>query len=156
MSRAPREEARDSSREAEGRSKRVPLGVARSKLSVPVRPGYQRRWVNDAEGRIANAEAGGYTFALDPSLQIGQADIDNENRDLGARVSRVVDKTTGQKAYLMEIKEEFYKEDQNAKVREVEKVDQRIKKGKLEQVDDGYVPDQGRGIKYDMNKTPPG
>ena len=146
MARAPREEVRDSSREQEGRSKRVPLGVARSKLSVPVRPGYQRRWINDAEGRIANAEAGGYQFAVDPNLQIGQADIDNENRDLGARISRVVDKTTGQKAYLMEIKEDFYKEDQAMKVAKVEEVDRRIKKGKLEKVDESYIPDDGRGI----------
>lgn len=152
MARPPREESRDSSREEEGRSKRVPLGVARSKLSVPVRPGYQRRWINDAEGRIANAEAGGYQFAQDPSLQIGQADIDNENRDLGARVSRVVDKTTGQKAYLMEIKEDFYKEDQAAKVAKVEEVDRRIKKGKLEQVDSSYIPDQGRGIHIETRK----
>jgi hypothetical protein len=155
MSRAPREEVRDASREGEGRNERVPLGVARSKLSVPVRPGYQRRWINDAEGRIANAEAGGYQFAVDPNLQIGQQDIDNENRDLGARISRVVDKTTGQKAYLMEIKEEFYKEDQAAKVQKVEEVDRRIKKGKLETVEGGYIPDQGRGITYDTNKTSP-
>ena len=149
MSRAPREEGRAASREEEGRSKRVPLGVARSKLSVPVRPGYQRRWINDAEGRIANAESGGYQFAVDDKLQIGQQDIDNENRDLGARISRVVDKTTGQKAYLMEIKEEFYKEDQTAKVQKVEEVDRRIKKGKLEQVDESYIPDKGRGIQIE-------
>lgn len=152
MSRATREESRDVSREGEGRSKRVPLGVARSKLSVPTRPGYQRRWINDAEGRIANAEAGGYQFAVDENLQIGQQDIDNENRDLGARISRVVDKTTGQKAYLMEIKEEFYKEDQTAKVRKVEEVDRRIKTGKLEAVEGGYVPDQGRGISIETKK----
>ena len=152
MSRATRDESRDASREGEGRSKRVPLGVARSKLSVPVRPGYQRRWVNDAEGRIANAEAGGYEFAVDDKLQIGQPDIDNENRDLGARISRVVDKTTGQKAYLMEIKEEFYKEDQTAKVRKVEEVDRRIKTGKLEAVEGGYVPDEGRGISIETKK----
>ena len=156
MSRAPREESRDASREQEGRSKRVPLGVARSKLSVPVRLGYQRRWINDAEGRIANAESGGYQFAVDDKLQIGQQDIDNENRDLGARISRVVDKTTGQKAYLMEIKEDFYEEDQTAKIRKVEEVDRRIKTGKLEAVEGGYVPDEGRGIKIDTRKQSTG
>lgn len=142
MSRQPRAE----NREETGRSTRVPLGVARSKLSVPKRPGYVRRWVNDSEGRLQMAEQGGYQFATDQELQIGAPDIDNENRDLGARISRVVDKTTGQKAYLMEIKEDFYREDQAAKVKKVEEVDQRIKKGKLEEVDGGYVPDRGRGI----------
>lgn len=152
MSRAPRAESRDTSREAVGRGERVPLGVARSKLSVPTRPGYQRRWINDAEGRLANAEAGGYQFVTDSAMQVGDADISNGNRDLGARVSRVVDQTTGKKAYLMEIKEEFYKEDQKAKIRKVEEVDRRIKKGKLDdQLEESYVPDQGRGIQIETH-----
>lgn len=148
-------EERAANREETGRNKRVPLGVARSKLSVPGRPGYVRRWINDTEGRLANAVDGGYEYATDQKLQIGQPDIDNENRDLGARISRVVDKTTGQKAYLMEIKEEFYKEDQHAKIAKVEEVDRRIKKGKLEQVDESYIPDRGKGIRIDMPNTRP-
>jgi hypothetical protein len=148
MAREPRAANRDES----GRSTRVPLGVARSKLSVPGRDGYVRRWINDTEGRLANAEAGGYQFVVDPALQIGQQDIDNENRDLGARTSRVVDKSTGQKAYLMEIQEEFYKEDQAAKVAKVEETDRRIKRGKLEQVDESYIPDNGKGIQMETRK----
>jgi len=145
-------EERAANREETGRSTRVPLGVARSKLSVPSRAGYVRRWVNDTEGRLANAENGGYQFVADEKLQVGQQDIDNVNRDLGARTSRVVDKTTGQKAYLMEIKEEFYKEDQAAKIKAVEEVDRRIKTGKLEQVDESYVPDKGKGISIETRK----
>ncbi|MGZ5799285.1 MAG: hypothetical protein ACXWJZ_01470 [Burkholderiaceae bacterium] len=142
MARAPRE----SSREETGRNTRVPLGVARSKLSVPQRAGYVRRWVNDAEGRLQNAELGGYQFATDQGKQIGDADIDNENRDLGARISRVVDKSTGQKAYLMEIKEEFYREDQALKAAKVAEKDRLIKNGKLDDGEERYVPDKGRGI----------
>lgn len=149
-------ETRAATRDESGRSTRVPLGVARSKLSVPGRDGYVRRWINDTEGRLANAEAGGYQFVADPSLQIGQQDIDNENRDLGARTSRVVDKTTGQKAYLMEIKEEFYEEDQAAKVRKVEETDRRIKRGKLEEVEESYIPDNGKGIQIDTRKQTAG
>lgn len=149
MSRAPRE----STREESGRNTRVPLGVARSKLSVTGRPGYVRRWINDYDGRLQNAEAGGYEFVMNDAVkQIGDADVDNENRDLGTRVSRVVDKSTGQKAYLMEIKEEFYQEDQRAKIAKVEEVDRRIRKGKLENVDEMYIPDDGRGIQIDTNK----
>ena len=146
MSRAPR----DSSREESGRSTRVPLGVARSKLTVAGRPGYVRRWINDYDGRLQNAQDGGYQFVQNDTIkQIGDADIDNENRDLGARVSRVVDKTTGQRAYLMEIKEEFYQEDQRVKIAKVEETDRRIKKGKLEEVEGAYIPDQGRGIQIE-------
>lgn len=145
-------EERAASRDESGRSTRVPLGVARSKLSVPARAGYVRRWINDTEGRLANAESGGYEFVADEKLQVGQQDIDNVNRDLGARTSRVVDKTTGQKAYLMEIKEEFYKEDQATKVKAVEEVDARIRTGKLEQVDESYIPDKGKGIRIETRK----
>lgn len=152
MARAPRAESRDTSREAEGRGARIPLGVARSKLSVPTRPGYQRRWINDEAGRIHNAEAGGYQFVNDSTLQVGDVDIDNGNRDLGARVSRVVDKGTGQKAYLMEIKEKFYEEDQREKVRKVEAVDKRIKKGKLsDELEGSYVPEKGAAIQIETH-----
>lgn len=148
MGRPSREETaqRNASREETGRSTRVPLGVARAKLSVPVRPGYVRRWVNDTEGRLLQAEQGGYQYATDQNLQIGAPDIDNENRDLGARISRVVDKSTGQKAYLMEIKEGFYKEDQAMKAAKVAEKDNLIKHGKLDDGDSRYIPDKGRGI----------
>lgn len=143
MSRAPRE----TTREASGRNTRVPLGVARSKLTVAGRPGFVRRWINDSEGRLQNAQDGGYQFVQNEVVaQIGDADIDNENRDMGARVSRVVNQTTGQRAYLMEIQAEFYQEDQAAKVAKVEETDKRIRKGKLEEVEESYIPDQGRGI----------
>lgn len=145
LTRAQREE-RSSTREETGRSKRVPLGVARSKLSVPQRQGYVRRWVNDTEGRLLNAQQGGYEYATDQALQIGSPDVDNENRDLGARISRVVDKSTGQKAYLMEIKEEFYQEDQDAKKKAVKAKDDLIKHGKLDDDEGRYIPDKGKGI----------
>lgn len=146
MGRPKRTETRAATREESGRNARVPLGVSRTKLAVPTRPGYVRRWINDAEGRLQVAEQGGYQYATDQSLQIGVQDIDNVNRDLGARVSRVVDKTTGQKAYLMEIKEEFYKEDQEAKAAKLDETDRRIRKGKLEDGEGRYIPDDGRGI----------
>jgi hypothetical protein len=148
MARPTREEqaARTTTRDETGRSKRVPLGVARSKLSVPTRQGYVRRWINDTEGRLINATEGGYEYAQDQSLQIGSPDIDNENRDLGARISRVVDKSTGQKAYLMEIKEEFYKEDQAAKQKDLDVTDNLIKHGKLNDEENRYIPEKGRGI----------
>lgn len=147
MSRAERASSRDE--EVTGRSTRVPLGVARTKLAVAGRAGYVRRWINDKEGRLQNAEAAGYQFVSDPNLRIGDADISNENRDLGARTSRVVDQTTGQKAYLMEIKAEFYEEDQEAKAKQLDETDRRIRTGRVDTGDNSdsrYVPDNGRGI----------
>lgn len=156
MGRPTREESeakRSAGREDTGRNSRVPLGVARAKLSVPTRDGYVRRWVNDAEGRLMMAEQGGYQFATDQSLQIGAQDVDNVNRDLGARISRVVDKTTGLKAYLMEIKEDFYREDQQAKAQKVAETDRLIKTGKLEDDDSRYIPDKGKGISIETRNA---
>lgn len=156
MGRPTREESeakRAADRQEAGRNSRVPLGVARAKLSVPTKPGYVRRWVNDTEGRLMQAEQGGYQYATDQALQIGAVDVDNVNRDLGARISRVVDKSTGQKAYLMEIKEEFYREDQAAKVRQVVEKDRLIKTGKLEDDVGRYIPDEGRGISIETRNA---
>jgi len=142
MSRAPRAE----SREDTGRKQRTPVGVMRPKMLAPERPGYKRRWFNATEGRLHQALTGDYTFVEDPSLQIGVPDIDNVNRDLGSRVSRVVDKATGQRAYLMEIKDDYYQDDQETKLADVEKIDHRIKTGNLDGVNEGYVPKRGISI----------
>lgn len=145
-------EARADSRQNIGRSARVPLGVPRLKLAVPEISGHVCRWFNDLEGRLAMALQGGYEFvSVQEAPQFGDLDIDNVNRDLGARVSRVVDKTTGTKAHLMKIKKEYYEEDQAAKMQLVQQTDHMIKQGKLMEKsgDNRYIPDNGRGIKID-------
>lgn len=141
---------RNESREGEGRKSRVPLGVARSKMAVPELQGFQMRWINDDEGRIQQAQMGGYEFVMSSEVPtFGDPDIDNTNRDLGARVSRVVDRATGKKAYLMKIKREFYEEDQREKLRIVNETDDAIRKGALKPVTNAYVPEKGRGIQMD-------
>lgn len=138
---------RSETREGEGRQTRVPLGVARLKLAVPELPGYKLRWINDGEGRMQMAQMGGYEFVSSEEVPaFGDPDIDNVNRDLGARVSRVVNKQTGERAYLMKLKKEFYEEDQKAKTAKVEETDLLIKRGKLEDGDSRYIPDKGKGI----------
>lgn len=138
-------EERIETRDAEntGRSTRVPLGVPRPKLTVPDRPGYVRRWINDVEGRLQMAERGGYQFVEKEGLQVGGPDISNENRDLGTRHSYTVDKSTGMKAYLMEIKEEYFKEDQRIKMNAVDEVENAIKRGALDNSEARYVPKDG-------------
>lgn len=141
---------RNETREAEGRQTRVPLGVARSKMAVPEIPGFKFRWINDLQGRVLQAQQGGYEFVTSAEVPtFGDYDVDNVNRDLGARVSRVVDKTTGMKAYLMKIKREYWEEDQREKQKVVDETDQAIRKGSLKPVENVYVPDKGRGIKMD-------
>ena len=113
MSRHPRDVEQDAVRNGEGRKERVPLGGFRQKLAVHrVPPGYVARWINDSAGRIQQALAGGYEFCEDETVKAEQA---GKNVESDARISRVVDQTTGQKAYLMMIREEMYAEDQRAK-----------------------------------------
>lgn len=149
MSRASREE----SRVEIDRKVRVPLGVPRSKLTVPEIRGYKMRWINDLEGRMLQAEMGGYEYVQSHEIPgFVDKDIDNENRDLGTRISRVVDKTTGMKAYLMKIKTEFYEEDQKEKLKSIDEIDRAIRTGSFENsIDESkrYIPEKGRGIKID-------
>lgn len=134
------------------RKKRVPLGVPRSKLTAPERPGYKRRWINDdGKGRLQHALNGGYTFVEDPNLQVGQ---DGGGDKTDSRVSRIVGRGEGSKplrAFLMEISSELYQADQASKQAALDEMDRAIRKGRLRS--DGeehrYVPDDGRGIKID-------
>lgn len=130
------------------RKVRVPLGVPRSKLSAPQIQGYSTRWINDTVGRLQNAEAGGYEFVYERELD-GQAG----NTDLGDKVSRIVGRNedgSPLRAFLMKIKETWYREDQRTKQRKVDEIDTAIRRGKLnEQPDDKrYVPKEG--IKIDQ------
>lgn len=114
------------------RQKRVPLGVPRSKLSVPKRAGYERRWINDDnKGRLQNALSGGYTHVVDPDLVVGE---DGGGDRTDSRVSRIVGKRDDGKpmrAFLMEIPSELYKEDQASKQAALDEVDRAIRKGRL-------------------------
>jgi hypothetical protein len=49
----------------------------------------------------------------------------------------------------MEIKEEYYAEDQAKKAAAIAETDRQIKTGKLEDDDSRYIPDKGRGIRIE-------
>lgn len=140
------------------RKERIPLGNVRAKMTVDdgTRDKYQGkrlRWVNDtADGRLQNAELGGYEFVTaDGTERIGEGS--NGNSDLGSRVSRIVGtKEDGQpmRAYLMAIDEELYQEDQAEKQKEVDQIDTHIRSGAI----GGTKPGQdGRYVK-DINYKP--
>ena len=139
-------QARKEDRESEGRKSRVPLGVPRSKLTVPQREGYHRRWINDVPGRLHAAGQAGWEYVEDPDLHVGDG-AESGNSDMGSRVSRLVGKTESGgplRAYLMEIKQEFYEEDQAAKLAVVDETDRAIREGKIGDDQEGrYVPKGG-------------
>jgi hypothetical protein len=133
------------------RKERIPLGTIRRKLSVPdglIPPNKVGRWVNDLPGRIQQALDGGYNFIEDPLAKVGDGP-ENQRDPLATKVSRVMDRETGMKGYLMAISKKLYDQDQKEKNRQLDEIDADIKRGNVEgQVgqDGRYIPSSGISI----------
>jgi len=114
------------SERSEGTTARVPFGGFRLKLQLSDADaksfkdrGMVPRWFNDDPGRIERALGGGYNFVKPEhagSLGQGALHRDASDSESGVRVSQVVNRSEPiTRAYLMEIKKEFYEADQAAK-----------------------------------------
>ena len=111
-------------------TKRRRLGAAEFKLSAPERPGFVRRYVNDAGNRIQNFKEAGYDFVHD-----GETVANATGAATDSRVRQLVGtKENGAPlyAYLMEQNKEFYDEDQTAKAAQLDKTDATIRRGLVE------------------------
>jgi hypothetical protein len=128
------------SERSKGTQARVPFGGPRLKLQLSdedVKEFKRRkmvpRWFNDEPGRIERALGGGYKFVKPEhagSLGQGALHADGNDPESGARVSLVVNRGDPvRRAYLMEISEKFYKEDQEAKEEVNRKVDEALALG---------------------------
>lgn len=120
------------------RPTRKPFGMLEQKLSYPAREGFHRHWFNDTPGRVQRAQEAGYEHVKD---------------DEGKNVCRIVGSAEGGGAlngYLMEIPEEWYKQDMAAQQKEVDAKEATMRRGELEkQAGDGrYVPAQGISINH--------
>lgn len=110
---------------------RQPFGSTTQKLAYPPRTGYHRHWFNDEPGRIDQALAAGYTHVDDKE---------------GNQVKRVVGVTQGGGplvGYLMEVPEEWFQEDMARQQKEVDKLDDAIRRGAIagKPGEDGrYIP----------------
>lgn len=105
------------------RRQRQRWGERQFKLPRHVRPGFVPRVFNDVPGRVDLAKRRGYRHVLD---------------DKGLPINLVVDETSGLKAYLMEIPQEFYDEDFADKQAHADMTDMAILNKALE--DGGYRP----------------
>jgi hypothetical protein len=129
---------------ARSRRERVPLGRPRLKLDYEARPGYVRRVMNDADGRLEAAQAAGYSFVKDAKTVDGADDS-----DMGSMVRKSVGTSAnGQPlyGYLMEIKQEWSDQDQAEKLKKVNDVENQIRQGEVpnqQEADSMYVPDTG-------------
>lgn len=122
------------------RSERIPLGVPRKKLEAKPIEGYHLHWVNDYPGRVIEALNGGYQFVEYSETEINDF-VTPGNSDLGTRVKRQVGKTENGDAlfaYLMKIEENLWKQDQEELQKRNDKVDEAIRRGDLNPVDNQY------------------
>lgn len=106
------------------RRRRASVGGHAMKLAAPVRPGYTRRWFNDQNNRIAEAEELAYEHVTEPGIQTD---------DPSSRVRRVVGtKANGEPlySYLMETPDELYAEGVAEKEAHNAKVDEAIRDGR--------------------------
>lgn len=112
----------------EARKKRIPVsGANRDILTVRNKePGYVYRFVNVVNERIHRFMDAGYEFVS--KAQAGN--IGDPRVDSSEGTSSYVEKGVGmgQKAVLMRIPEEFYKEDQLAKQRRVDEIEATMKR----------------------------
>jgi hypothetical protein len=132
------------------RRERVPFGGSRRKLSYPPKEGKVRRWVNDVGGRPQLAAQGGYEFVVDEGLPVGDTAVGSGNTDLGSRVSRIVGKNADGSpltAFLMEIDQDLYSQDQAEKQKPLDAIDDQIRSGKVSggigPQDKAYIPKEG-------------
>ena len=135
-------------RKTANRKERVPLGGKRLKMTAPDRKGYHRHWFNDVGTRLSDAQAAGYTFVHD------EATLDEtEGNEVSTRKRQAVGTQENDQpmyAYLMEIPERFYQEDQAAKQAEIDETEAAMKRGLTpgqEQQAHQYVPAEGISIK---------
>jgi len=92
--------------------KRIPIGKQK-KLIAPQRPGFVRRFVNDVDNRIEQFKLAGYKPVE------GNFSTSEQSKDvsiMGSQIRRHVGR--GVYAVLMEIQEDWYQEDQKAKLKQ--------------------------------------
>ena len=120
-------------------------GVPGQKLLATKRPGFVRRWANDEANNLEEMLDRGYTFVEDRDTVIPSTDVgERKSQHVGVKTDG-----SGLRAYLMEIPEEFYEEDQKEKEAEIRKVEQQTRRAKVGG-DKGIGQDQS--VLYDPSK----
>jgi hypothetical protein len=132
----------------EATRQRVPLGGQNTKLQLSEldRKRFEERkmvprWINDQNGRVQAAEAGGYSFVKPEHCYSigGDSNVEGDISKVSKVVSRSGDKVV---AYLMEIPLKFYNEDQKAKHEQTLKIDEALQATNQggQTIEGGYTP----------------
>ena len=151
-SREAAHQARDATRQGDGRKKRTPLGVPVQRLQANVPPSMTGRWTNDTPGRIQRALEGGYEFISSDGEAVQdregcRSEIVGTGRDGGAM-----------RAYLMAIPTVLYEKDQRAKAALNKERMTAIKRGGPSQAEPQdrvafYTPSEGINLRENTTDT---
>jgi hypothetical protein len=115
---------RQATTSASARPKRTPIGT-RNILSVEGKEdGYVYRIVNDEGDRIQKFIDGGYEIVNASDVRVGDKRVNSATPE-GTKAQVAVGGNL--KAYVMRIREEWYKEDQATKQEHVNKLEQSLK-----------------------------
>lgn len=124
------------------RKERIPVSGPRDILTVTGKdPNYVYRWVRDTPGRIQRFLDGGYEI-VNHDAQVGQRTVDSGSR-LGTAVTRLDGAHT---LVLMRILRDWYNEDQEAKQREIDALEDsmRTEGGNRTGMSRDEAPDTGK------------
>lgn len=123
------------------RETRMPVSGPRDILTVTKKdPNYVYRWVKDQPGRMQRFLDAGYETVVHET-QVGQRTVDSGSR-LGSAVTRL---DGAYMLVLMRIPIEWYNEDQDAKQRQVDAMEQALYPEGLQKLErnDSYQPGEG-------------
>lgn len=115
MAREPRTETR----RRERRQRRL-LGGFEAQMTTTQRPGFVRRWVNDVPGRLAAFQEAGYEFVTEDGAADKNSDIGGSRQSINVGTNK---DGSPMRAYLMEQREDYYREDQADKQATVDEID---------------------------------
>ena len=122
---------------AKERTRRTSINGTRNILKVEGKePGYEYRIVNDDGDRISQFQEMGYELVADKTVKVGARRVANPTAE-GSPIQ--VSVGGGQKAYLMRIKDDLYKEDQAAKQKQVDETVASMKKDAADNADFGKL-----------------
>jgi len=94
---------------ASARPKRIAVGLRPKLALIGKDPNYEYRIVNDTPGRISMFKQSGWELVSNEEVDTGNYRAE-EASELGSLAYYIVDGGTGQKAYVMKIRKEWYDE----------------------------------------------
>lgn len=112
-----------------GRTTRTPIG-RRNILTVRGKEdGYSYRIVNDIDDRVQTFLDAGYELVPNSDVKIGDKRVESTS---AVGTIAPISVGGGQKAYVMRQKDEYYKEDQDAKQRQVKAIEAQTREKALD------------------------